>query len=237
MVDLESVTPEAPGRVRPQVLSQWWRRVTFVHWPVDPAAAERLLPPGLKPDVVDGVTYVGLVALRMERVRPSGLPAVPYVSDFAETNVRLYSVDDRGRRAVVFLSMDAERLVAVAVGRALGMPYRWSRMRIEPAGKTVSYLCQAGRTGRPSRLTVEIGDPIADQTSHERFVTARWGMHNGGRYLPMEHPTWPLHRARLVACDDILIAKAGLPNVANGPPASVLYSPGVHARFGPRDAG
>ncbi|MFD0559568.1 hypothetical protein FB566_0213 [Stackebrandtia endophytica] len=234
MVDVEPVTTEPPGHVRPSVLSQTWRQVTFVHWPIDPADAERLLPPGTAPDIVGGVTYVGLVAFRMDRVRPRGFPVVPHLSEFAETNVRLYSVDDAGRRGVVFLSMDAERLIPVIIGRAMGLPYRWSRMRIEAHGGNVSYLCQPGRAGRPSRLAIEIGDPIADQSAHERFVTARWGMHCGRRYLPTEHPAWPLHRARLTSGEDTLVSAAGLPGVTDEPPASVLYSPGVHARFGPR---
>jgi hypothetical protein len=62
------------------------------------------------PDVLCGVTYVGLVAFRMHRVGWLWSPGVPYLGSFPETNVRLYSVDAHGRRGVVFRSMDAGRL-------------------------------------------------------------------------------------------------------------------------------
>ena len=45
-------------------------------------------------------------------------PGIPYLGTFCETNVRLYSVDGQGRRAVVFLSLEAERLVPVLTAQA-----------------------------------------------------------------------------------------------------------------------
>src|SRR3712207_7653855 len=60
-----------------------------------------------------GVTYMGLIGFRMEGLGFLRGPGVPYLGTFLETNVRLYSVDRRGRRAVVFLSLDAERLLPV----------------------------------------------------------------------------------------------------------------------------
>ena len=54
------------------------------------------------PDVLGGVTYVGLVPFVMRGVRIFGTPPLPYLSGFAETNVRLYAVDGAGpaRRGV-----------------------------------------------------------------------------------------------------------------------------------------
>jgi hypothetical protein len=85
-------------------------------------------------------------------------------------------------------------------------------------------------------MTVRVGAPVTDPTPLEHFVTARWGLHTRawGRtlHLPNDHPRWPLHRASLEHLDDSLITAAGLPAPA-GPPASVLYSPGVPVVFGP----
>lgn len=39
--------------------------LTFLHWPVDPAGITRFFPPGVRPDVFDGVSYVGLVPFQM----------------------------------------------------------------------------------------------------------------------------------------------------------------------------
>ncbi|MER7740805.1 DUF2071 domain-containing protein [Streptomyces sp. NPDC096538] len=234
------VTPDPPEAIARPLLTQSWLDLTFVHWAVDPADVAGLLPPGTVPDTLDGVTYVGLVAFRMHRVGWLRLPGVPYLGNFPETNVRLYSVDEHGRRGVVFLSLDASRLVPVLVGRlGFGMPYVWSRMRVRHVDdRTVTYTASRrwpGPRGAGTRLTVRRGEAIAEPTELEHFLTARWGMHSAffGRpmYLPNAHPRWPLYRAELLECEEDLVVAAGLP-VPAGAPVSVLYSPGVPARFG-----
>ncbi|MGH3661454.1 MAG: YqjF family protein [Micromonosporaceae bacterium] len=233
----EPLTEVTPRPVRLAVLAQWWRRVSFVHWEAAPNAVAHLMPAGVRPDTIDGVTYVGLVAFRMERTRLFGMPPMPYLGTFEETNVRLYSVDGQGRRGVVFLSMDASRLAPVVAARAvLGLPYRWSSMRLDADHGAVTYTCRPVGHRQRSSLTVEYGEPIKPSPL-EVFLTARWGLHTGRRHLGNEHQPWPLTSANLISCDDHLIAAAGLPGVADQPPASVLYSPGVHARFGPSRAG
>jgi uncharacterized protein YqjF (DUF2071 family) len=239
-VDPEAVTPTAPRPVRRAVFTQAWRDPTFVHWAVDPGAVAPLLPDGVRPDVLDGATQVGLVAFRMRDVGIGPSPGVPYFGSFAETNVRLYTVDEAGQRGVFFLSLDATRLVPVLVARALGVPYCWSRMAVSAVGDTRAYTCRRrwpGPRGATSRLTVRIGPPVPEPTELERFVTARWGLHLSGRtgatYWPNEHPEWPLHRAELLDLDDDLVAAAGLPTPTTSP-TSVLWSPGVAVRFGPK---
>ncbi|MFH8800849.1 YqjF family protein [Streptomyces sp. NPDC017936] len=233
------VTPDAPGAIAFPLLTQQWLDLCFVHWSVAPETVAGLLPRGTVPDTHDGVTYVGLVAFRMHRVGWFRLPGVPYLGSFPETNVRLYSVDGHGRRGVVFRSMDAARLIPVAMGRAgFRLPYLWSRMSVRTSGGTVTYTGSRrwpGPRGAYSRLTVRPGERIAEPTELEHFLTARWGMHNaflgGAAYLPNHHPRWPLHRAELVECEENLIAAAGLP-APREQPVSVLYSPGVPVSLG-----
>jgi uncharacterized protein YqjF (DUF2071 family) len=149
-------------------------------------------------------------------------------------------VDGQGRRAVVFLSLEAERLLPVLTAQAtLRLPYKWARMRLEKNGDLLRYSSRR-RLSRPrpaaNQMTVRVGAPVTDPTPLEHFVTARWGLHTQawGRtlHLPNQHPRWPLHRASLEHLDDSLITAAGLP-APDGPPASVLYSPGVPVVFGP----
>ena len=131
----EPVSVHTPPLHRPRLLRQRWCDVAFLHWAVDPAAVAGLLPPGVRPDVLEGRTYVGLVPFRMVGAGPAGGPAVPWAGTFLETNVRLYSVDATGRRGVVFLSLDADRAVAVAAARAgFGLAFRWSQMRFTAEG-------------------------------------------------------------------------------------------------------
>ncbi|SCF28901.1 hypothetical protein GA0070618_4863 [Micromonospora echinospora] len=239
-VDIEPIAAAPEQAFRRAVLRQRWQDATFLHWAVAPEVVAPLLPVGTRPDTLDGHTYVGLVGFRMVGVGLGRGPGVPYLGSFWETNVRLYSVDHTGRRAVVFRSLDASRLVPVLVGRvSLRLPYLWSAMRLDRDGDRYTYHCRRrwpGPAGATSRMTVRVGGPIDDPTPLEHFLTARWALHTSayGRTLrlPNWHPRWPLHRAELLHLDDELVTAAGLP-APSGPPVSVLHSPGVPAVFGP----
>jgi uncharacterized protein YqjF (DUF2071 family) len=222
---------------------QWWRDVSFLHWRVDAALVAPLLPAGVRPDVVDGSSWVGLVPFRMSGAGFGSRRRVPWAGDFLETNVRLYSVDDRGRRGVVFRSLEAERLLVVAgANLSLAIPYRWARMSSEPpaaspAGRRAVYTSRRRAPGRPgTHVEVEVGHPIDQPSGLEHFLTARFGAHTRawGRtwWVPNTHEAWPLRRATAVVVDDELVAAAGLADVSGSAPDSVLFSPGVRATFG-----
>ncbi|MFF4257138.1 YqjF family protein [Streptomyces sp. NPDC001663] len=236
---MEPVTLSTPRPVRRPTLVQGWHQLTFLHWPVEPERVAGLLPSGTRPDTLDGLTYVGLVPFLMRGVGLGPGPGLPYLGTFCETNVRLYSVDEQGRRGVVFRSLDAARLLPVLMGRlGVRLPYTWSSMRLRHDSNRITYTCRRGSPagrGPTSRVVVRTGARIAEPTPLERFLTARWGLHVTwhGRtvHLPNEHAPWPLHRAELLDLDDDLIPAAGLPRMAD-PPVSVLYSPGVSVRFG-----
>jgi uncharacterized protein YqjF (DUF2071 family) len=232
----EPVTAVPPRAVRPALLTQAWREVAFLHWALDPAVAAPLLPPGTRPDLWGDHTFVGLVALRMERTALMGSPPVPWLGTFGQVNVRLYSVDDEGRRGVTFLSLDADRLPpAVAARYAAGLPYVWSRVRVQRSGDRCGYRVDRHRGTARARIDLRLGPP-RDPGPLELFVTARWGLHQRvlGRtvYAAVVHPPWTLREADLLDCDAGLLADAGLP--VSGPTVSVLFSPGVDdVRIGP----
>ncbi|MBP1241497.1 uncharacterized protein YqjF (DUF2071 family) [Frigoribacterium sp. PvP120] len=234
------VSTVAPDLLRAPVISQHWGGLAFAHWRVEPERVAPLLPPGTRPDVHDGSTWVGLIPFELSRSAFGPLPPVPWLGTFLETNVRLYSVDDLGRRGVVFRTLEAAKLLPVATANvALGLPYRWASMSRRRVGGTVEYASRRHGPGpRPStRLAVRptdeevVGDPLAE------FLTARWGMHvaRGGttRYWPNTHGAWPLRRAELMDLDDELVADSGLPGVTDRAPDSLLWSDGVDTVFAP----
>lgn len=237
---LDPITTAAPDLGGRPVMRQWWRDLTFVHWRVDPAVVAPLLPPGTRPDVHDGSSWVGLVPFRMVDAGAARGPGLPWVGTFPETNVRLYSVDAHGRRGVVFRTLEASRLAFVLGARAaLALPYTWAHMRVTEADGVLTYTSRRRWPG-PRDATTHVvvrpgdehapGDPVAD------FLTARWGLHTSVRgrtlYLPNRHATWPLRTAELLALDDRLLAVCGLPGVADRAPDSVLFSRGVRTEFG-----
>jgi uncharacterized protein YqjF (DUF2071 family) len=237
----EALTPTASRPAGRVVFTQGWRDVAFLHWAVDPGVVAPLLPPGAFPDVHEGKSYVGLIPFRMRRIGILGSPGLPYVGSFLETNVRLYSVDQLGRRGVVFRSLEADRLLPVLAARWVArLPYTWARMTVEREGNRITYASRRrwpGPSGAHSRIELRIGARLESPGPLASFLTARWGLHQpaGSRtaYWPNEHPEWPLYEAELLACDEDLLAAGGLPSVS-GAPDSVLFSPGVDVRFGPR---
>lgn len=114
-IDRMTPTMRPRGRV---VMHQKWRDLLFLHWPISPALLRPLIPSRLDLDLFEGNAYVSLVAFRMMGVRPVGLPAVPRLSKFHETNVRTY-VHFHGREpGVWFFSLDAANILAVKIARA-----------------------------------------------------------------------------------------------------------------------
>lgn len=236
MTEWEFTRGAAP--LRPPILfDQQWRNVAFLHWPVEPATITHLFPPGCRPDVVEGRSYVGLVPFQLLDAGFSRLGRIPYFGSFAETNIRLYSVDDAGRHGVVFCSLDTARLAIVPLARLLfGVPYTWSRMRVrEQPGGVWQY--QARRRwpqrGLASTVTIRVAGPV-EPTPLEQWLTARWGLHacirGRTRWVPNAHDQWPLHRAEVVGLRDDLLAASGVMPAGDRLPA--LWSPGVRAQFG-----
>ncbi len=228
-----------PFAVQRPVMRQQWERLTFLHWAFDPAAVQRLLPPGLAADTFGGAAWVGLVPFFM-RVRTGGGHGAPWVSNFCETNVRTYVRDAEGRPGIWFFSLDAARLGAVAVARATyRLPYHWSAMRLTERDGQTGYACRRLLPGSghvTSRVRVSPGEAYraAELTARDHFLTARWILFSssGGWYRLARawHQPWPLHRVTVQVADDGLVAAAGLPRPAGEPVAH--YSPGVDVRIG-----
>src|SRR5579872_5995304 len=103
--DPQPVTPAPPEKLEQVVMPQTWRRLTFLHWPYDPADVRPLIPSSLELDTFEGAAYIGLIPFEIFNI-----PALPH---FPETNVRTYVIGPDGSRAVWFFSLDAGRLLAV----------------------------------------------------------------------------------------------------------------------------
>ncbi len=237
-MDISETAPPLRG---PVVATQQWRHVAFVHWRVPPAEVAPFLPRGVVPDVIGGSTWVGLIAFRLGDARVARLPPTPGWGSFTEVNVRLYGVDEQGRRGVVFRSLEASSLPAVAAARVLfSLPYFWARTAQRPRPDGWEYASR--RIARPwgprpaSRLDIAVDTSRTVHDDESLFLTARWGLFQrrfgATQWLPNEHEPWVLHPAQVISLRDELCAAAGLPGVAGTPPDSVLFSPGVDARFG-----
>jgi uncharacterized protein YqjF (DUF2071 family) len=217
---------------------QRWQTFTFLHWAYDPADVQRLLPPDLEVHTHGGLAWVGLTPFMLRDFHPPGLPAIPWLSSFPETNLRTYVLDSNGLDGLWFFSLEADELATVLGARTLlQVPYQWAAMSVE-AGSRITY--RSRRRWAPAAghdIVVEPGSPIAAEELGERdhFLTGRWRAFTKiAGYLvtvPVEHQPWPLWSVRVEQVNQNLLTAAGLPPPQGEPLAH--FSPGVDARFGP----
>ncbi len=237
---LEPVSAESPALPTRTFMRQRWRDVAFLHWQADPELVAPLMPAGTRVDVYDGAAWVGLVPFRVASTSIGRGPSVPWLGTFAETNVRVYGVDETGRRGVVFLSLDAARLAVVLGARlTFGLAYCWARMRVRADAGQIEYSARRrwpGPPGAGGRVVICPGSERKPREPLDDFLTARWGLYTRrlGRtlYVPILHEPWPLHDATLVELEDTLVPAVGLPFLAGREPDSILWSPGVTADVG-----
>lgn len=224
--------------VRPAVGLQTWADLTFLHWRMPPADLQRLLPPGLRIDVLDGSAWLGLTPFRMQDVRAPGVPAVPGWSTFGECNVRTYVTGPDGRDGIWFFRLVCRRRAVVAALRAFGLPYVRADAVTARRDEEVRYRYQRVGDGAVTQLRcdVTLGAALgeAERTPLVDSLTGRWNAWStvGGRLLrvPVEHGVWPLQHAS-VRFRSLPRDLAGVER-PDGPPTLVHFSAGVRTRIG-----
>jgi uncharacterized protein YqjF (DUF2071 family) len=231
--------PPAP-QVKLPVMYHRWAQMTFLHWRYPAVAVQELLPDTLDVETFDGSAWVGLTPFLMKDARLPGLPAVPWMSSFPETNCRTYVRDTQGRSGIWFFSLDAGRLAPALGGRAgYWLPYHWSDMSVQAENGRHRYRCRRrlpGPQGTRCDVETQAGDVLREDEHDElaHFLTARYRLFTvvAGRLAAaeVEHPPWPLRHTELISLDQNLLQAAGLPDPDGAP---LLHaSPGVDVRVG-----
>lgn len=219
-------------------MRQIWRRLTFLHWRFPSDLVRPLIPRALELDTFDGAAWIGLVPFEIH-----GTPLLPY---FPETNLRTYVVGPGGHRGVWFFSLEAARLAAVIGARAgYRLPYFWANMRVIAENSAVRYRSRrhwphhlwSHQRYAMTDILIEPGEKLAPSEIDERdhFLTDRFRLYTIARgrlaYAQIEHPPWPLARARVVELQQTLFESAGLPPPAGDP--LVHYSEELAVDIGP----
>jgi uncharacterized protein len=229
------------------LMYQSWRHLLFLHWAVTPEVIQATLPKGLVVDTFERQAYLGLVPFTMRNIRPIGLPAVPYLSNFHECNVRTYVRDINGENpGVWFYSLDAANLIAVKLARALfHLPYFHAEMALSlqktEIGDVVSYkTTRKGAIGNEAFCQVEwTYDPEIYQAQPEtldHFLCERYQLYTakkGRLYTGLVHHTpYPLQHVTSLEIAQNLTDAAGFPPFTL-PPQTLHYSQGVDVRVSP----
>jgi uncharacterized protein YqjF (DUF2071 family) len=233
---------------RRALMRQDWSLLLFLHWEVPAEPLRPLLPAGLDLDLYQGKAFVGLVPFTMSGVRPVGLPPVPLVSRFHETNVRTY-VHVQGRDpGVWFFSLDAASPLAVVLARAwTHLPYHHARMSLTrdspgsgTASEVISYSSERLWPGpKPASCAVRCvpNGPAApaEAGTLEHFLAERYLLYaaHRGRLVrgQVHHTPYRLQAADVTLLDESLLSAAGI--LRPGVPPIAHFSRGVRVEVFP----
>ena len=212
---------------RPWIMTQRWSDVLFMHWPVAADLLRARVPRGLELDLREGTAWLTITPLYLSHVRLRGMPALPWISKFAEINVRTY-VTREGRPGVFFLSLDAASTLAVLGARALyHLPYFRAEMTVSrQANGAIEYRSRRRTNAAPANFTATYapeGSAIhADHGSLDYWLTERYCLYSvdpGGAIYRGEihHLRWPLQRVHAEIGENTMASAAGITLSADPP--------------------
>jgi uncharacterized protein YqjF (DUF2071 family) len=203
---------------------QEWNDALFLHWTIPCDVIRSCIPRALNLDTFNGDAYVSLVAFTMQKIRPRVLPAIGYVSDFDEINLRTY-INNDGKSGVYFLSIEAGKRLSVLIARALsGLPYVTACI----ARSKGKYSSINDRTGCYMDAAFEVGQQ-QEKTNLDKWLTERYCLYldDGGKLFryDIHHKEWKINHVRI----DRLSLNYGVGGVSlsNIAPGLTHYSEGV----------
>lgn len=181
------------------VMTQTWRDLLFLHWPVDPDKLRCFVPEELELDLYDNTAWIGIVPFKTEGTRLRFLPPIPGPANFLEINVRTY-VRYKGKSGVYFFSLDANSRTAVEAASFGGfLPYRHAVMSHRKKGGMISFKSRLIEKGIPEeKISLEFGvlPERAVSTLLEQWLTERYCLWTKpGRHLfrvDIAHEPWEL---------------------------------------------
>jgi uncharacterized protein len=209
--------PRYAPPARPWLMSMQWLDLLFMHWPVPAATLQKLIPTPLELDTFDSQAWLGVVPFRMTGVGPRFLNRLPWVSHFAELNVRTYVVHN-GRPGVWFFSLDAANPLAVwTARRTFHLPYFNAKMSAEHVGEEVRYSSTRTHRGAAPAEFAAGYRPIGPATippegSLDRWLTWRYSLYSAdarGRVYrgDIMHDAWPLQPAEAQVARNTMTAQ------------------------------
>lgn len=156
----------------------------------------------------------------MSGIRPRYLPALPWLSSFAELNVRTYVVRD-GKPGVYFFSLDAANPVAVRIARRVfHLPYFDAKISLEYDGDWIDYRSVRTHSGAPPAEFSARYRPTGSifrvaPGSLEEWLSERYCLYAGdcaGRMwrTEIQHAPWPAQPAE---CEFRVNTMTALPEV------------------------
>jgi uncharacterized protein YqjF (DUF2071 family) len=230
MTDISQIITATDHRPFELPIGKWkyyqeWNNALFLHWTIPLEVLQSCVPQKLKLDNFNGDFYVSLVAFTMQKIRPKNLPAIKYISDFHEINLRTYICND-GKRGVYFLNIEAGKMLSAFIAKSLsGLPYEKANIN---------------RTKNKYRSTnnnkcyhldteFEIGQDLSDKTDLDKWLTERYCLYfdkdNEIFRYDIHHKEWRIKTVNISRLN--LSYKIGGLNLSDRKPNLTHYSDGV----------
>jgi uncharacterized protein len=215
-------------RERPKglpIMKQNWGKLLFMHWRIPVEVLRPHIPARLAIDTYDNSAWIAIAPFTMWGVRLSFTPAIPWVSELHELNVRTYvHLDDVP--GVWFFSLDTNSLPAVLGARALyHLPYYHAEIELTQDDATIHYKLRRQQAERPAEFqatwTIGASLPEARPGSLEFFLTERYCLYSISDdrlyRARIHHRPWPLQRATVSKLYSTMIESHGLPTPTGAP--------------------
>ena len=235
----QRATPRNDHKENSWLMTQAWKDVLFLHWPVSKEELRKHVPAELELDLYNDQAWISLVLFKVEGTRPRLMPSVPPVSNYLELNVRTY-VKHGKKPGIYFFSLDASSDLVVSITR-LGdfLPYMKAKMDfVEDASRFAFTSHRVQEDAAPEALTVGYKpqlETLLDKQEIDRFLTERYTLWTKPKdslfRLDITHPEWDLYPVEFQIEHNTMASF--IPFTVEGDYPLAHYSPGVKPLFFP----
>lgn len=176
---------------------QEWNNALFLHWKIPYDELRKAVPARLELDTFEGEVYISLVAFQMQKIRPKHLPAVKFISDFEEINLRTYVIND-GKAGVYFINIEAEKYLSAFIARKLsGLPYEKSN--ILRKGNRFTSKNQLKKFHLEAEFNIQ--NKLESKTELDHFLTERYCLYLEDRNqlfrFDIHHKEWEIKNVEM----------------------------------------
>ncbi len=195
-MEISVILETASHRPYPIPKTQWlfyqeWHDTLFLHWEIPVSAIRPLVPAGLDIDVIDGKTYVSIVAFTVKKGRLFCTPSFPPISNFHEVNVRVY-VTNNGKPGIYFLSVEASKAMSAYILRMItGVPYEFAQISRDE----LEFQCVNQKRSFKFGAKFDLGAAM-HKNELDRWLTERYALYvDSGKNLnrfDIHHIEWPV---------------------------------------------
>jgi uncharacterized protein YqjF (DUF2071 family) len=194
-----------PAPMAPWIMTQRWNDLLFLHYSFAPEALRALVPDVLRLDTYEQRAWLSITPFWISHLRPPGVPSMPWLSHFAEINVRTY-VTYQGKPGVYFFSLDAGNLSAVWGARMFyRLPYWQASIKVKGRGEAkIEYASKRQHGPKPAEFRGSYG-PAGSRRFHahpgslEHFLSERYCLYAFSRKRlyrsEIHHLPWELEEA------------------------------------------